>query len=312
MIFTTVIILAFGGLVLVALNRFTPNDGGNSPLTVNDFSSCALAGNLVTESFPRQCISNGKTFVESAPNGAPAQPPLIVMTAPAKGAPITSPTTIKGYARGYWYFEASFPVRIEDAEGAVIAVGPAQAQSEWMTEEYVPFSVTLSWKHRPSTATGTIVLMKDNPSGLPENDDSIRVPISFVTTPGTTRINVFFPNSLMGSDRDCRLVFPVIRDVPATTTIARVALLELLRGPNSEERSLGYTSEIPERTALNFVTLHDKTITADFNEELSVAVAGSCRVGSIRAQIEETLRQFPSVESVVIGAEGRIDDILQP
>jgi len=35
-------------------------------------------------------------------------------------------------------------------------------------------------------------------------------------------------------------------------------------------------------------------------------------VGSIRSQIESTLKQFPSVKQVIISVDGRTDDILQP
>jgi len=45
------------------------------------------------------------------------------------------------------------------------------------------------------------------------------------------------------------------------------------------------------------------TARADFSEELR-AVAGSCRVLSIRAQIEKTLEQFSEVSSVRISIEG--------
>ncbi len=91
---------------------------------------------------------------------------------------ITSPLTITGEARGTWYFEASFPVRIEDANGKVLVQAPAQAQGEWTTENYVPFSVTLSFV-KPQSGNGFIVFERDNPSGLPENANELRVPVQF-------------------------------------------------------------------------------------------------------------------------------------
>jgi len=41
-------------------------------------------------------------------------------------------------------------------------------------------------------------------------------------------------------------------------------------------------------------------------------VAGSCRVGAIRAQIEETLKQFPTVQNVIISVNGNTENILEP
>ncbi len=80
-----------------------------------------------------------------------------------------------------WFFEASFPVQLLNADGVEIASGVAQAGGEWMTESYVPFSVTLMV---PATAltpgtVGMLVLKKDNPSGEAENDDAFMVPVQF-------------------------------------------------------------------------------------------------------------------------------------
>jgi len=101
----------------------------------------------------------------------------VVVDSLMPGDTVTSPLTVTGEARG-WYFEASFPVRLLDGNGNEIAIAPAQAQSDWMTSDFVPFSVTLTFAP-PSTATGTLVLEKDNPSGLPENADSISIPVTF-------------------------------------------------------------------------------------------------------------------------------------
>ena len=104
----------------------------------------------------------------------------ISVTTPAPNALVTSPLTVTGEARGTWYFEASFPVELFDANGLMLAQVPAQAQGEWMTTDFVPFSVTLTFSV-PTTKTGTLVLKKDNPSGLPEFDDELRIPVVFGT-----------------------------------------------------------------------------------------------------------------------------------
>lgn len=91
---------------------------------------------------------------------------------------VKSPLTITGEARGNWYFEASFPARLLDANGKELAIKPAQAQGEWMTTEFVPFEVMLEFQP-PSTNTGTLVLEKDNPSGLPEHANELRIPVWF-------------------------------------------------------------------------------------------------------------------------------------
>ena len=102
----------------------------------------------------------------------------IQVTQPQPNDTVTSPLTVTGQAVGGWYFEASFPVRLLDGNGNEIAVAPAQAQGNWMTPSLVPFSVTLTFA-TPATSTGTLVLQKDNPSGEPQFDASIFVPVQF-------------------------------------------------------------------------------------------------------------------------------------
>lgn len=102
---------------------------------------------------------------------------LIKVTTSLAGA-LTSPLEITGEARGTWYFEASFPVRIYDANNVLLGFGIAQAQGDWMTENFVPFKATLSFTH-PATEKGFLVLEKDNPSGLPEHADELRIPVHF-------------------------------------------------------------------------------------------------------------------------------------
>lgn len=97
---------------------------------------------------------------------------------PAAGALVTSPLLVTGEARGSWYFEASFPVKLLDAHGNTLVQWYAQAQGEWMTTDFVLYESTLIFP-QPTTATGTLVLEKDNPSGLPEHAASVTVPVRF-------------------------------------------------------------------------------------------------------------------------------------
>ncbi len=101
----------------------------------------------------------------------------IVVELPFPGAVTGKSFSVVGKARGMWYFEASFPVKVLDRDGKVLAQVPAQAQGEWMTSEFVPFKVDIQV---PDSYIGpaTLVLQKDNPSGLPQNDASISFPIT--------------------------------------------------------------------------------------------------------------------------------------
>jgi hypothetical protein len=91
---------------------------------------------------------------------------------------VSSPLKIRGRARGNWFFEASFPVELVDIDGNVLAAAPAQALSDWMTTDFVNFSVTLNYTKSTSTNHALLVLSKDNPSGNPEFDQSIFIPVT--------------------------------------------------------------------------------------------------------------------------------------
>lgn len=140
----------------------------------------ALALSLLTALSLSACVGtvedNGEQVSSSAASAVSND--MINVTNPKPYMRVVSPLTVTGEARGTWYFEASFPVRIVDSNGTEVAVAPAQAQGEWMTEDFVPFMATLVFD-QPATATGMIVLEKDNPSGLPENADFIAFPVQF-------------------------------------------------------------------------------------------------------------------------------------
>lgn len=103
---------------------------------------------------------------------------LIKISEPKAEDKINSPITVTGEARGNWYFEATFPVEVLDEDGTVLGSGPVQAQGEWTTTDYVPFSGTINFT-KPKGQNGTVVFKKDNPSGLPANDDSVSIPVIF-------------------------------------------------------------------------------------------------------------------------------------
>jgi len=104
---------------------------------------------------------------------------MIEVTNPLENQVIESPLLITGRARGVWYFEASFPIELYDANGVLLGSKIGEAQSDWMTEEYVEFKSMLTFD-TPTTETGTLVLKKDNPSGLPEHDKQLEIPVRFV------------------------------------------------------------------------------------------------------------------------------------
>lgn len=133
------------------------------------------------ESHSRQCKTpDGRTYAEEISPKVSylnSSADMITVDLPFPGAVTGKHFSVIGKARGTWFFEASFPVEVLDKNGKVIAQGVAQAQGDWMTTEFVPFKADIKV---PDSYTGeaTLVLKKDNPSGLPEHDASISFPFT--------------------------------------------------------------------------------------------------------------------------------------
>ena len=104
---------------------------------------------------------------------------LIRLDNPRPNQEIESPLMIEGEARGNWFFEGDFPVILTNWDGLIIAEGYATAQSNWMTEEFVEFKAEIEFEKPELYNNGSLILKKDNPSGLVENDDALEISIFF-------------------------------------------------------------------------------------------------------------------------------------
>jgi hypothetical protein len=92
---------------------------------------------------------------------------------------VSSPLTIRGQARGTWFFEGDFPIILLDEKGEKVAAGYAAAQGKWMTEDFVGFEGSITFNGKFSGQRGTLILQKDNPSGLAQFDDRLEIPLHF-------------------------------------------------------------------------------------------------------------------------------------
>lgn len=239
---------------------------------------------------------------------------MIAVFSPQESEEISSPVTISGEARGMWYFEADFPVEITDNAGNTLGTAPATAQGDWMTEDLVPFSAEIPFDAAAAqTQDGRIILRRANPSGLPENDDSIEVPVTFneEAEAATTSIQVFWNDDAAAVAGDCSVVQSFSREIPETQAVGQAAITALLDGPVTSETSAGFSTNIPDDVELNSLRIEDGVAYVDFSSELN-QVGGSCRVQAIRAQITQTLQQFSTVDSVEISVDGSTEAVLQP
>jgi hypothetical protein len=112
---------------------------------------------------------------EIAAREAPSD--LASVAAPAEGARVTSPLSVTGVAPANWYFENQFPVRLLDAQGEVIAEGPAHPRVNWTANaEPKEFDAELSFTVSADTAA-TLVLQEDMP-GDGETPREVRLPVT--------------------------------------------------------------------------------------------------------------------------------------
>ena len=235
----------------------------------------------------------------------------IKIDSPVSNQIVSSPLAITGEARGNWYFEASFPIKLIGEDGQVIAQGPATAQTDWMTADFVPFKAELNFAAGSSTI-GMLVFSNDNPSGLPQNEKQFGVPVRF-SSAEQAPVKIYFGNiDLNKGATDCSLVFPVERLITKTPAMARAALEQLLSGTTAAEKTQGYFTSINSAVKINSLTIANGTAKVDFDSQIEHQLGGSCRVSAIRAQITQTLEQFSTVKKVIISVNGNVDEALQP
>ena len=172
-IFVAILII----IVLIATIIVWENIFIEKPLSVTNFEECLNLGYPILETYPRQCKAPNGTFTEDIGNVLEKQN-LIRVSKPQPNEAIKNPLEITGEARGYWFFEASFPIKLVDENGKELGRTIAQAKSDWMTENFVPFEAKLEFQ-TSETNRGVLILEKDNPSGLPEHADELRIPVRF-------------------------------------------------------------------------------------------------------------------------------------
>jgi len=246
----------------------------------------------------------------ATPCGDKKQPDEVLVNKPHLNQTVYNPLIVEGQAKGNWFFEASFPIELIDDQGKILGQGIAQAQGDWMTENFVPFKAEIDYQ-LAATTTGKLILKNDNPSGLPQNDKKIEMAVLISPNEAIT-VKTFFSNNNLDPEITCNKVFEVERRVSKTVAVARAALEQLLAGPSEAEKAQGYFTNINSGVKIQKLEITNGVAKVDFDQTLEQAVGGSCRVSAIRAQITETLKQFSTVKNVIISINGRTEDILQP
>lgn len=233
---------------------------------------------------------------------------LIRVFEPSRNEIISSPLAISGEARGNWFFEATFSVRLTDANGMDVPLEPGfiMTEADWMTEDYVPFEATLSFTP-PDTEAGTLFLERANPSGVPENADELQIPIRFADDDAAMRtVELYYYDPSLDEDSEGNVkcsadgLIAVERNIPVTLSPAEDTIQLLLRGElTAAEKAEGITTEFPlPGFELDSTNLDNGELTLRFSDPQNQTSGGSCRSSILWTQIERTGQQFETINEM--------------
>jgi hypothetical protein len=105
---------------------------------------------------------------------------FLEVSTPSVNQKISSPFTVKGRVLSPWLSEGVAPVQITDQNGKVLGSGQVKGSTDWMTRSgWMDFETNIVF-NKGDAKNGFVVFKKDNPSGKPENDQTMKIAVEFV------------------------------------------------------------------------------------------------------------------------------------
>ncbi len=227
----------------------------------------------------------------------------ICVSQSVKDSLLANPIMVTGTAVA---FESQFSWKLEDNNGNVIEQGNIHANQP---DAGIPGPFTLRqfYSSLPHTGSGILTLYEASAKdGSPTH--VLALPVRLPTL--TQIAQIYLPTKNGATSGQCNDVTAV--EVPIIVTKLPIeATLNRLLTPLPTSETRGLTSSIPAGTRLISLSVGSGLAKAVFSQELDAG--GSCRVAAIRAQIEQTLKQFSTVKRVEISVEGKSpEESLQP
>lgn len=137
----------------------------------------------------------------------------------------------------------------------------------------------------------------------------------------TLQIRLYFGDAAVIAARDCRATKSVVRTIVKTPRVADAALRLLFQGVTPDEKKAGLTSSFagltnsdskPIEPLLNYyqgITITNGVATIKFSSPALLYLNNTaCIQATVKAPIENTLLQFPTVKSVQYSIDGKIFD----
>lgn len=94
----------------------------------------------------------------------------------APGTKVRGVVSYSGVIKGAYFFEANILINVLDANRNILKAGNTMATGDWMTSGPVSFAGTIDFSGLKKGGA-FIEIHNDNPSGLPENDKSVLIPV---------------------------------------------------------------------------------------------------------------------------------------
>lgn len=226
----------------------------------------------------------------------------IRLTAPQDATVVTSPLNISGSAR---VFENVVNWRITNNAGDVLSEGFTSSNSPDVGE----FGNFEDRIFLPALTESEFILQVFDYSAKDGSMENVVERHLRVDSLEKSVVNVYFIDPALQQNNDCSEVDFEKRTMLKTQNVAELAVEELLQGPTSEWA----VTEVPDYTTLNSISIQNGTAYVDFDTyNINAWNGGACKVTALRAQIEQTLLQFPTVDRVAITVNGESEEILQP
>lgn len=231
----------------------------------------------------------------------------IVVSSLIEDQELPNPFVVLGRGRA---FENVINWRMRDARGKILARGNMMTNAP-DSGMYGAFRIRAFYEQLPDTETGYVDVYTLSPKDGAEQD-MVTVPVRFPSD--RMAVKVFFSNVIEDPQTlNCEKTYPVTRRIVKTQNVAEAALLELIKGPTTQEQVSGSRTSVIPGTILRSMSLSGDVVTVDFSRDIAFAVAGSCHVQALTSQIHETLKQFSNIKIVNILVEGESSDTaIQP
>lgn len=286
-----VLVLALAGILYYSY--LLRGEGGSEPegsWVCRDGKWVAIGQPLASEpDLPCQEITeNG----EPSGQTTPVPPENIVISKPMPGGLVQFPLEIEGRAKAR---EGSVDIRLADPEGRILYEGYATV-SGGRANSFGSFQMKIDHLLRRPSNESVLLEIFELSEENKEEKNKVSLPLRLAVG-DTSGIKLFFANSeLVSPGKDpCGRVFPVERIVPKLPGLIPGALDLLSRGPLRSEFEKGYRTEIDPSAVVREFMIDEGRARADFDGQLVADISNKCRLDTLRAQILETLKQFPEI-----------------